>query len=105
MQRTAANILEVKLEDLNDDDKKGCWIEMEEDALGDMFEDLANLNGSDDPEAEVIDDRFNFKTHGPDYFEAKFPGLGDDFVYDILAREHADLVKQSKEVENPEDYQ
>ena len=103
MQRTNAIVKEVSVGDiLKEDADKGCWIELEEESVHEMFACLANLNEAD-ADAECLDNRYNFEAYGADYYAEKFPGF-DDLVYEILAREHKAL-NADPVTENPTEYQ
>ena len=106
MQRTNAIVKEVSVGDiLKDDADKGCWIELEEESVHEMFACLANLNEVD-ADAACLDSRYDFTAYGADWYAEKFPGFSD-LTYEILAREHKALNAHLDDpvTENPEDYQ
>lgn len=90
IQRTNAMVKEISITDvLNEDADKGHWVDLTEDSVHEMFSNLANFNEGD-TEAECLDNRYNFKAYGADWYEQKFPGF-PDMYYDILAAEHEAL--------------
>ena len=106
MQRTNAIVKEVSVGDiLKDDADKGCWVDLEEDSVHEMFACLANLNEVD-ADAACLDSRYDFTAYGADYYAEKFPGF-DDLTYEILAREHKALNAHLDDpvTENPDEYQ
>ena len=87
IQKTNAVVKEVCITELlNEDADKGHWIDLDEDSVHEMFANLANLNEAD-ADAACLDDRYNFKAYGADWYQQRYPGFPNDW-YDILAAEH-----------------